>query len=48
IPSRYPNAFESGYPGMYYDKPTAERAIKATEKIIEWMRTWLKTLGVRM
>jgi len=35
IPSHYPNAFESGYPGMYYNKPIAERAIKVTEKIIE-------------
>ena len=48
IPSRYPNAFESGYPGMYYDEPTAERAIKAAEKIIEWVRTRLKTLGVEV
>jgi len=22
---RYPNAFESSYPGMYYDGPTAEK-----------------------
>ncbi len=24
IPSRYPNVFESGYPGMYYDRVVAE------------------------
>ncbi|MEZ0289579.1 MAG: HEPN domain-containing protein, partial [Sulfolobales archaeon] len=37
IPSRYLNAFESGYPGLYYDKPTARRAIEASIRIIEWV-----------
>jgi len=37
IPSRYPNAFESGYPGMYYDKPTAERAIRDAEVILDFI-----------
>lgn len=46
IPSRYPNAFESGYPGMYYDRPTAERAVNAAERIIEWVRLRLKNLGI--
>ncbi len=46
IPSRYPNAFESGYPGMYYDRPTAERAVEAASRILSWVRTRLKNLGV--
>ncbi|WP_291998924.1 hypothetical protein [Caldivirga sp.] len=31
IPSRCPNSYESGYPAMYYDAETAERAIRAAE-----------------
>uniref|UniRef100_A0A7C5TGR3 HEPN domain-containing protein n=1 Tax=Ignisphaera aggregans TaxID=334771 RepID=A0A7C5TGR3_9CREN len=46
IPSRYPNAFESGYPGMYYDEAVAERAINASKKIIDWVRERLKALGL--
>jgi len=46
IPSRYPSAFESGYPGMYYDRPTAERAIEAASRIVSWVRARLKSLGV--
>ncbi|MEM4970848.1 MAG: HEPN domain-containing protein [Sulfolobales archaeon] len=48
IPSRYPNAFESGYPGMYYDEATARRALEAAEKIMRWVEKWLKSLGVEM
>ena len=48
IPSRYPNSFESGYPGMYYDEATAERAIKCAEKIIKWVREKLKILGLTL
>jgi len=48
IPSRYPNAFESGYPGMYYDIHTAERAIRGAEVIIEWVRKHLKNLGLEL
>ncbi len=46
IPSRYPNAFESGYPGMYYDKPTAERALKTAKNIVEWVRKRLTERGL--
>ena len=45
IQSRYPNSFESGYPGMYYDEPTARRALEACKRIIEWVRgvfLWVK------
>ncbi len=37
IPTRYPNAFPSGYPGMYYDKHTADKAIEEAEKILTWV-----------
>ncbi len=48
IPSRYPNAFESGYPGMYYDEPTASRAIEAAEKIVSWVKQRLRSLGLEL
>jgi Uncharacterized conserved protein related to C-terminal domain of eukaryotic chaperone, SACSIN len=48
IPSRYPNAFESGYPGMYYDRVTAERAINASNTIIKWVRERLENLGLKL
>ncbi len=48
IPSRYPNAFESGYPGMYYDEATASRALDAAQAILEWARRHLKRLGVNV
>lgn len=48
IPSRYPNAFPSGYPGMYYDKETALRAIEACGRIMEWAREWLRRLGLEL
>ncbi|RLE57217.1 MAG: DNA-binding protein [Thermoprotei archaeon] len=48
IPSQYPNAFESGYPGMYYDKPTADRALEAARKIMEWVKECLRKLGVNV
>ena len=48
IPSRYPSAFEPGYPGMYYDEATAERALEASEKILEWVEPWLRRFGVEL
>ena len=33
---------------MYYDEPTAERAVKAARKIIEWVRLRLKNLGIEL
>jgi len=46
IPSRYPNAFESGYPGMYYDRVVAERAINSAETLVNWVRARLRALGL--
>ncbi len=48
IPSRYPNAFESGYPGMYYDEPTAEKALMAAKNIVEWVKKRLMEIGVNI
>ena len=48
IPSRYPNAFESGYPGMYYDETTSRRAIEASKTLIEWVRERLREIGVEI
>jgi len=46
IPSRYPNAFESGYPGMYYDEETAGRALERGEVILRWAEGKLRELGL--
>jgi HEPN domain-containing protein len=48
IPSRYPNSYESGYPGMYYDKETAERAVHYCEAIIDWAKTRLERVGLKL
>lgn len=48
IPSRYPNAFESGYPSMYYDEVTAKRALEASKRITEWVGSWLRRSGVEL
>ncbi|MEM2123566.1 MAG: HEPN domain-containing protein [Candidatus Bathyarchaeia archaeon] len=48
IPSRYPNSYESGYPGMYYDKETAERAVNYCGAIIDWVKTRLERLGLKL
>jgi len=48
IPSRYPNAFESGYPALYYDKVSAGRAVECAKRIIGRVEGELKRLGVRM
>ncbi|MEM3506359.1 MAG: HEPN domain-containing protein [Candidatus Bathyarchaeia archaeon] len=48
IPSRYPNSYESGYPGMYYDKETAERAINYCEEIIDWAKARLEKLRLKL
>lgn len=34
IPSRYPNGLPSGYPHQFYGKETAEKAVKAADKIL--------------
>ncbi len=48
IPSRYPNSSESGYPGMYYDEPTACRALEACKRIIDWVKGCLGSLGLKI
>ena len=48
IPSRYPNAFESGYPGLYYDRTTAERCITCSKNIIDWVVKCLERVGLRL
>ncbi|HDN76005.1 MAG TPA: HEPN domain-containing protein [Acidilobales archaeon] len=48
IPSRHPNAFESGYPGMYYDEPTATRALEAAKAIINWVKSCLRRFGLKL
>jgi len=46
IPSRHPSAFESGYPGMYYDEETASRAIEHAGVILKWAEEKLGELGL--
>lgn len=46
IPSRHPNAFESGYLGMYYDEETAGRAIRHAEVMLRWAEGKLRELGL--
>lgn len=48
IPSRYPNAFESGYPSMYYDESVAMRALESGKRIISWVRECLKKAGLEL
>ena len=48
IPSRYPNAYASGYPGMYYDKQAAEKCVSQAKTFIEWVRKCLERLGLRL
>lgn len=37
IAPRYPNGFASGYPGEYYDEPTAKQAISDAEEILKFV-----------
>jgi len=48
IPSRYPNAFESGYPGLYYDYVIAERCITCSKNIIDWVVKCLERIGLKL
>lgn len=41
IPTRYPNGFSEGYPGVYYTEEEAKRAIDACEKIISFIKKFL-------
>ena len=38
IPARYPNGFDSGYPGKFYTRGEAEAAIADASHIIEFCR----------
>lgn len=48
MPSRYPNAFESGYPALYYDIEAAGRAVECAGRIVDWVEGELKRLGVKI
>jgi len=48
IPSRYPNAFESGHPSLYFDRETASAAILACESIAGWAKARLEEKGLRV
>src|SRR5574337_1035269 len=45
IPSRYPNGLPSGYPHQFYGKNTAERALRAAEKILAAVREHYRGQG---
>lgn len=42
IPTRYPNGFPVGYPGIYYTEEEAIRAIDACEKIIFFIKKFIQ------
>lgn len=42
IPSRYPNGLPSGYPHQFYGEETAQRALKAAEKIFAAIQDYFK------
>lgn len=37
IPTRYPNGFPAGAPMDFYDRPTAEEAVRHAESILEFV-----------
>src|SRR5437667_7440428 len=45
IPSRYPNGLPSGYPHAFYGRETAERAVGATERILNAVTDHYGTAG---
>jgi len=47
-PSRYPNAFDSGYPALYYDKEVASRTIECAKRIIGWVEGELGHLEMKI
>ncbi len=38
IPTRYPNGFDAGIPGEYYNRNDADEAIKRSEEILKYVR----------
>ena len=38
IPARYPNGFDAGIPGEYYNRNDADEAIKRSEEILKYVR----------
>ena len=45
VPSRYPNGLPSGYPHQFYAKSTAEKALRAADKIFTSVRDYYKVQG---
>jgi|SRR5438094_10550854 len=45
IPSRYPNGLPSGYPHAFYGRETAEKAVGATERILNAVTDHYGTAG---
>jgi Uncharacterized conserved protein related to C-terminal domain of eukaryotic chaperone, SACSIN len=39
IPSRYPDVYDEGIPHDYYNREIAERAIKCSKNILEWIKS---------
>jgi HEPN domain-containing protein len=48
IPSRYPNGLPSGYPHRFYAKETAERALRAAEHILGFVRAYYEAEGAQV
>ncbi len=42
IPSRYPNGLPAGYPHRFYDRQTADRALKAAEGVVGAVRDYFQ------
>ena len=42
IPTRYPNGFSEGYPGKYYTEDEARKAIDYAEKIIVFVKKFVR------
>ena len=42
IPTRYPNGFSEGYPGKYYTEEEARKAIDYAEKIIVFVKKFVR------
>ena len=45
VPSRYPNGLPSGYPHQFYGKSTAEKALRAADKIVASVQDYYKAQG---
>lgn len=45
IPARYPNGLPDGYPHTFYDREMAEKALEASEKIVQTVREFFVRQG---